>query len=84
MVSSESLSLFLPSCLASFLLTVAIISSQDTPDSVSLATVDSDLQQREGAVYKLREHTAEVEYSPSSHPILRNYWGIKEGKILRN
>lgn len=67
-----------------FLLTVAVISSQDTPDSVSLATVDSDLQQREGAIYKLREHTAEVEYSPSSHPILRNYWGTKEGKILRN
>lgn len=76
MVSSESLSLFLPSYLASFLLTVVVISSQDTPDSVPLATVDSDLQQREGAAYKLREQTAEVEYSPSSHPILF--------KILRN
>lgn len=57
-VYSKSLALFLTFHSASFFMAIAVIYFWDIPNSVVLAIVDSDFEQREEAVYKPKDNTA--------------------------
>lgn len=65
-IYSKSLALFLTFHSASFLMAIAAIYFWDIPNSVVLAIVDSDFEQREDAVYKPKENAAKRRCSPSS------------------